>query len=349
MPVPLYQPVRDNGVFTVYADAYPPTRFALSWGFGPALRRHIREFDVAHIHGVYGYPALVAAGCARRVGLPYIVRPHGSLDPFMVKRHRLPKQLYHELFVRPLLKTAAAIHFTTEDERRLASWLHLPTPSFVLPHGLDIDAFDNLPPPGTFRRRIPGVQEKKLVLFLSRINFKKGLDILIKGFGLLQPEKRGIHLALVGPDTEGYSRQVRRWIAEEDLEQHVTFVDMLLGRDKLAAFVDSDVFVLPSYSENFGLAALEAMACGRPVVISDRVNICDVVRKREAGIVVECTPAAVAEGIRTLLDNPCLAAMVGANAGRLVREEYSWERVAACWSDIYTSVTASRHDSSETR
>lgn len=338
MDVPIGHPVKKGGVSIVYNNVYPCNRFGFSPSFAKAISASVCEFDIIHIHGVYSFPALVTAIYAHKHGIPYIVRPHGSLDPFLLRRHRWFKSFYHRVFARFMLNNAAAIHFTTEQERLLASWFGFSTPSFVLPHGVHLQDFSHLPDFGSFRKRFPELEGKKVILFLGRINFKKGLDLLVKGFKLLDPSKYDAHLLIIGPDTEGYSRQVKKWIAEEGIEARVSFADMVLGREKLAAFVDCDVFVLPSYSENLGVAVLEAMACRKPVVISDKVNICDEVMEGRAGIVVQCTPVSVAEGIRVLLDNPSMAAEFGMNGLNLVKRKYSWEPISRKLAEIYSQL-----------
>jgi glycosyltransferase involved in cell wall biosynthesis len=338
MDVPLYRTTVQAGLPTVYAGVYPPNRFAFSPGLGYDLRRRVRDYDLLHIHGVYSYPALLAAHSARRCGVPYIVRPHGSLDPYLTQRHRYPKLLYHKVLLRPMLTSAAALHFTTEDERRSTTWLNLRTPSFVLPHGLDLKQFADMPPVGSFRRAWPQCAGKRIVLFLSRVDYKKGLDLLIKGFRLLDPARHNAHLVIAGPDSLGFERQVRRWVIEEGLESDVTFTGMLMGKEKLAALGDSDLFVLPSYSENFGLAVVEAMACYKPVIISDRVNLCEDVHRGQAGIVVNCAPDAVAAGIRQVLEDPMEAARLGHNGHELVRRRYSWKHIAASLCVVYRQI-----------
>ena len=148
------------------------------------LRRSVTVFDIVHIHGLYRFPPTYAASRARRRGIPYIVRPHGSLDPYLLKqssRSLILKRLYERLFDFPNLNAAGAIHYTAEEEREHAAPLNLRAPSFVVPNGIDWERYRTLPPRGALRARW-GLHHEPVVLFLGRLHFKKGLDLLIPAF-----------------------------------------------------------------------------------------------------------------------------------------------------------------------
>lgn len=295
------------------------------------LCQRICEFDVVHIHGLYRFPPTYAARCARRLHVPYIIRPHGSLDPYLYgrgSRSLMLKRLYERWFDWPNLNAASAIHYTTEDERVRAGPFRFRAPSFVVPNGLDWARFCNLPARGAFRARI-GIGDAPLVLFLSRLNFKKGLDLLVPAFAAVRRVYPDAVLAIVGPDSEDYGRKVRSWVAEHQLQQCVRFVDALTGGAVLEAYVDADVFALPSYTENFGMVVAEALACECPVVISDQVNIHGDVTSAGAGLVTRCDAKEVTSALTALLRDPTRRAAMGAAGRQLVRRKWTWDVVAA--------------------
>jgi glycosyltransferase involved in cell wall biosynthesis len=253
-------------------------------------------------------------------------------------RHRTRKWLYERAFEWRNLNQAAALHFTTTEERALTQPLGLKAPGVVIPLGLHLQEYSGAERPGAFRRAYPGTQGKKIILFLGRLNFKKGLDLLAQAFGPIGRQRDDVHLVLAGPDNEGYANQVREQLQTEGLVAQCTFTGMLLGDKKLAAFRDADVFVLPSYTENFGIAVVEAMACGLPVVISDKVNIWQDVKKARAGYVVECDAQAVGAALSAILDDPEQGKAMGQRGRRLVAERFTWEKIGAQMRQLYRQV-----------
>src|SRR6185436_20783168 len=179
------------------------------------------------------------------------------------------------------------------------------------PPGVHVERYCDSSVDGSFRAAWPETRGRRIVLFLGRLNFKKGLDLLVRAFGEVARRRPDVHLVLAGPDDDGYGATVRRWLGAEGVLDRVTFTGMLLGRAKLAAFRDADVFVLPSYTENFGMAVVEAMACGRPVVISDHVNIWHEVAAAGAGRVTRCDAGEVAAALLGLLDDPAARRAAG--------------------------------------
>ena len=317
----------------------------ISPGLASALRHQLNGFDLVHIHGLYRFPSTYAAYCARRQSLPYIIRPHGSLDPYLYRqssRSLLLKRLWERWFDLPNLNGASAIHYTSEDERERASFLKLRAPSFVVPNGLDWARFASLPARGAFRAQL-GIGDALLLLFLSRLNFKKGLDLLVPAFARVRAHHPDAVLAIVGPDNEGYGAKVRGWVAEHGLQTCVRFVDHLQGEAVLQAYVDSDVFALPSYTENFGMVVAESLACGTPVVISDQVNIHREVSGAGAGLVTRCDAGEVAEALCTLLADAPRRAAMGAAGRELVQRIWIWDVVARQLTTEYERVIERHH------
>ena len=317
------------------------TRAMVIW-----LRANMRQYDIVHVHGLYRFPPTYAAYRARKQNVPYIIRPHGNLDPYLYKqssRSLLLKRLWERWFDLPNLNGASAIHYTSEDERERAAFLKLRAPAFVVPNGLKWARFAALPACGAFRERL-GIGEAPLVLFLSRINFKKGLDLLVPAFARVRARYPDAVLAIVGPDNEGYGAKVRGWVAEHGLQACVRFVDHLQGEAVLQAYVDADVFALPSYTENFGMVVAESLACATPVVISDQVNIHAEVTAAGAGLVTRCDAGEVAEALCVLLADAPRRTAMGAAGRALVQRKWTWDVVARQLTAEYEKVIARHRD-----
>lgn len=337
--VPLDRPVDEGGVAVHYHQVQPPRFWKRSASLGRALDRAVPGCDLVHIHSLYLYHDWAAAAACRRSGVPYLIMPHGSLDPYIWHRHRTRKRVMELLFQNRDLAGAAAIHYTSDDERRLARPFARNDRAIVVGNGVDLDEFATLPPPGRFRALHPETGDRPIVLFLGRLNFKKGLDLLAPAFGRVLASGRDAHLVLAGPP-EDMAEKTKGWLAQSGALDRTTFTGMIDGEERLAALADAAMFVLPSYSENFGIAVVEAGACGLPVVISDAVNIWPDVQAADAGLVSRCDVDAVAANIVALLDDPARARRMGENGRRLAAEKFSWDGISAELEAAYGRVLA---------
>ena len=322
------------------AVRHHPVSWPRFWMFSPALKRALGEeiprVDLVHLHSLYLYHDLVVGRECRRAGVPYLLTPHGTLDPYLYRRHRLRKMLMEIWFQNAVTRGAAAIHFTTEEEGRLAKPYVFGVPGVVVPLGLDMDEYQPLPPRGGFRAAHPEIGDRPIVLFLGRLNFKKGLDVLARAFAGAA-RARDAHLVVAGPD-DGMGTKVRAWVDSFGLRGRTTFTGMVAGADKLALLADADLFVLPSYSENFGIAVIEAMACGVPVAISDRVNLWREVAGADAGWVTPPRAEPFQAALVEALSNLGEAREKGARGRRLVTDRFQWSRIAAALEQAYASL-----------
>jgi len=316
---------------------------SVSFSMMRALKNKLQRYDIVHNHSLYMFHDLIVGYYCRKYNIPYLIRTCGVLDPYIFKRHRWRKAVFERLFERRNLRHAAALHFTTEEEKYLAEQSLPFSGGIVVPLGIYIDDYTTLPSSGIFRKIYPKLEGKKVILFFSRINFKKGLDLLIPAFARVASERDDVHLVLSGPDNEGYGEKVRVWIHDWDLEQKVTFTGMLQGETKLAALQDADVFVLPSYSENFGIAVLEAMASCLPVVITNKVNIWREIVSADAGIVVDCDVPQLAAKLLELLKSPDRCAEMGRRGKELVTERYTWANVARMLEENYQYILTNKN------
>ena len=185
------------------------------------------------------------------------------------------------------------------------------------------------------------------MLFLGRLHFKKGLDLLIPAFDALRQRVPGVQLVIAGPENDDYGQRVRGWVRERGLDAAVHFVGSLHGADVLQAYVDADVFALPSYTENFGMTVIEALACSVPVVISDQVNIHAEVSGAGAGLVTHCDAGEVAQALETLLVDADRRRAMGEAGRQLVKARFTWPAIVDALTAEYEQVIA-RHRADET-
>jgi glycosyltransferase involved in cell wall biosynthesis len=359
LDVPLDRPVLVRGVPIHYfpirmrrrwdfsrrprGDAFEGRRWGYSQPMGDAIRNTVAQFDLVHIHGLYEYPILVAATESHRKGVPYVISPHGALDPFLRRRRRIRKAVYMTLFEKRNLDNAAAIFYTTQDEMELVhSSLKLRSPGIVVPLTVDLEEYSHLPPRGAFRSRHPEMEGRFIILFLGRVNFKKGLDLLSQAFSEVASRRPEVHLVIAGPDSEGYGHQVREWLREKNVLDRVTFTGMVTGEEKLSVYRDADVFVLPSYSENYGIVVTEAMACGLPVITTNRVNIYRQILEHNAGLVIDCEARQLTRAILRLMDDRELRETFRKNGERLVKGEFGIETTAPELVSAYRAIIDQR-------
>ena len=337
--VPTGQPMPIDGYEVWYFPVRWPSRCCFSPDFARALAKTVRTYDLVHIHSLYEFTTQASAYLCRRAGVPYLIRPHGTLDPFLRSRSYVKKWLYDSLLQRRDLDHAAAVHYTTDEEMRLVQPLGFRAPGIVVPLGLDLDEFKSLPERGLFRGRHLRGWSGQLVLYLGRINFKKGLEILVDAFAQVCQARPDVALAIVGYDDPlEYGRSIRQMVVERQITDRVTFTGPLVGQDKLAALADADVWVLASHSENFGVAVVEAMACGLPVIVSNKVNLYSNMADTQAGLVIDCDAQQLTVAINRLLDDPAERKRLGENGQRLVGKKFSLETVGRQLETVYRGI-----------
>ena len=329
-----------NGVKVFYFPYFGYRHYNFSPSLFWYLARHLKNFDLVHITGVWNFPIMAAAFWSRFYKKPYLISPRGSLmkEPLERKSY-LKKKIQLWLFGKRDLKNASAIHFTTEAEKEEYLKANLPLKkAVVVPNGFDAEEFKEKPAAGFFREKFGIADDKKTILFLSRLSWKKGLDTLIPAFAeVIKKEPKAI-LVLAGGDDENYKKTIEKMIKENNVGGKVIFVGMISGKEKAAAYADSNVFVLPSYSENFGIAVVEAMSFGLPVVITKNVGIAPNIEKAGAGLVIEKDVNQLAEAILKILDNPDLSQKMGERGKYLTETEFSWPNIADEFIKEYSEI-----------
>jgi glycosyltransferase involved in cell wall biosynthesis len=313
-----------------------------SWAWAPTmigrLRTHVREADFIALHSLYSFPVLAGFLLARSYGRPYGLWPHGVLAPFQRRISATRKQAYGLAVGRRILEHASVLFYSSSAEQNEAAELGLKNPSVVLPHGFDVLEYSSLPPRGLFRDKYLQGREGPLIVFLSRLNTKKGLDVLVHAFRKVLDEMPSALLAIVGAgDPPSFADQVKQWVKNAGVESRVVMPGLLIGAEKLKAFADADVFVLPSRTENFGFAIFEAMASRIAVVVSEGVHCAEEIHRYGAGLVVRCEVEAFAAAMLKLAGSPVLRQEMGDN-GRRLAQTYTWEDSAVPYEHSIRSV-----------
>lgn len=307
-------------------------RLFLPKGLFTVTKREIKNFDVVHIHGYRDSPAVIIHYYAKRFGIPYVLQAHGSTTTFF---HRgIPKRIFDKLWGYEILRDAAKLIALTRVEVKQYGSLGVSEDRIeIISNGVDLSEFDNLPQRGEFRKKYGLGGDQKIILYLGRINKIKGLDLLAGAFADLSTPVNDIKLVIVGPD-DGYLSSLKKVVAALKISDKVIFIGPLFGQEKLEAYVDADVYVLPSYYEIFSLTVLEALACGTPVIVTDRCGIADVI-SGQTGLVVPYDKDQLRDALLHILADNKMRLEFGEKGKSLVREKFNWEKIAGQIESLY--------------
>jgi len=310
---------------------------SFSLKFFKRIKELAKNCNLIYLSGIFDFYSIPVL----YTNTKFIYSAHGSFmkDAYnMIKLKKLKKDFYMSTVGYKLLDKAILIRLITEKEKEhfLEFYPEFENKIRVIPNGLDLSQLEANLNKSALIEKYPKLKNKKIILFLSRINWIKGLNILIPAFAKLYNEDKNYHLLIVGKDDgDGYEQRVRQWVNEYGLTDAVTFTGLLTGKDKLMAFYGSDVFVLPSYSENFGVAVVEAMACGVPIVVSDKVGISREIMRYNAGTLVKNTVDDVYNGIKNVFSNLDKTKDMALNGRKMVHELYDINKVADKMIEMY--------------
>ena len=338
------------GEFPLKVHALGPTRATYRYcpRLVPWLLQHAPGYDTVVINGLWQYHSLGVWRAMRQLKQPYLVFTHGMLDPWFKHTYplkHLKKWLYWPWAEYRVLRDASAVLFTCEEERLLAResfWLYRAQEQ-VICYGTRTPPADGTPLAQRFLDDHPALKGKRLLLFLSRIQEKKGCDLLIDAFAdvIAQPgQDERLHLVMAGPDQTGWVAALQAQAQQRGVAHRIHWPGMLQGDAKWGAFHASEAFVLPSHQENFGIAVAEALGCGVPVLISDKVNIWREIEAAGAGLVAPVTLA----GTRSLLAQWSAMAkherlLMTDQALDLFSARYTVEAMANSLIKVYNGVT----------
>ena len=304
------------------------------------LDGNVSSFDVLHIHAVFSHSCLAGARACRRHSVPYVVRPLGSLDPWSLKQKRARKQLCWYLGARAMMHNAAAVHYTAAEERRLVEESLGLSRGVVIPLGVDEAMLERSNKPKASPSRRLGVGTDPYVLTLCRIHPKKRLDLLLDVFLDLGEQKPFLNWRLVvaGEGDDTYMAMLRSRLQGRSAAERVLFPGWLTGPDKVEALRGAALVVLPSYQENFALSIVEAMGCGVPVLVSDRVNLAAEIQGAGAGWVTPLNRERFAKVLSEALADEVQRERRGNAGRRLVLERFRWSNSAPELEKLYLSL-----------
>lgn len=317
--------------------------FLSKWwtSYSPDLARNIQwgayKFDLIHIHEIWHYANFASYHAAKKAGKPYIITIHGLLDPWCLNYKAFKKKIYSLFIQRRILREASAIHAITNEEVKHIRTFGIDNSIVIIPNGIDPKEFINLPPREELESFYPKIKGKRIILFLGRIHPKKGLDLLAKAFEKIAREWDNACLMIIGPDSEGYKIKIEKMLESEGVLNRVIFTGMLSGRKKLIVLGGADIFALPSYSEGFSMAILEAMICKLPVIITKQCNFPEVTEVG-AGNEIDPNVEQLTGALGNLLGNPELCKKMGEKGRKLVLEKYTWDKTADKMIKVYEEI-----------
>lgn len=327
-----------DGVRVTYFNIKFPARYFYCPGLFKALKYRVNSFDIVHIHSVFLHTTWAACFWCIKENIPYLINPFGALDPDMISfKSSVLKNLYIRLVEANNIRKASFIHLASEYEEKKIKELNFNTPSVVVPRGIFPEEYEYTDKCNSVEKKYPELKKKKKILFLGRIHPKKGLEDLGQAFKLLLSETDKVRLVIAGTGDDMYVKSIKELYGVIGISDSTVFTGQLQGEEKLALFHESDVFVLPSYGENFGISVLEAMACGLPVIVTDKVGLASEIEKNGAGIVVPKDINKLTGALKKILCDEHGRVKMKQNA-RDASRKFSMHKIVDDMIDLYRSV-----------
>ncbi|OQD58767.1 glycosyltransferase, family 4 [Methanobrevibacter arboriphilus JCM 13429 = DSM 1125] len=301
------------------------------------IRKEIKKYDIIHIHEHRHSLAIAASYYASKNNIPYVIQAHGSVLPFFQKEKL--KEIFDKLWGFKILKNASKVFALTNVEKEQYLKMGVKEERIeIIPLGIDIEEYSKLPPKDNFREKYNIGENDKLLLFIGRIHKIKGLDLLVNSLDVLnrkymKKSVENLKLAIVGPDN-GFLAELKKVITDLDLEENVIITGPLFNKYKIEAIVDCDIFIMPSQYESFTTSGLEAMACGKPLILTKNNHIHTWV-DNNAGLSAEYDKNDLADKIQKLLADEKLMEKFGKNGLKEIKENYNWDSIGKKIDLIY--------------
>lgn len=322
--------------FTNINNRLAARKVFLPWGIVSAIRDTVSEFDIVHLHEFRSLPSVAVHRYATKKRVPYVLQAHGGVMTFFEKG--LLKKAYDKIWGVRLIHDAASLIATTAAEAKQYGRMGGEAGRIaILPNGIEDSEFEQRPPRGEFRRRIGIPDGHRIILYLGRINRVKGVDILVRAFAELCKHESDLELLIAGPD-DGYLPSVKKLANACGCEGRVRYAGALTGGPKLSAYVDSDVFVLPSRYDIFGIVAFEALMAGLPIVVTDNCGTADLIQGRRMGYVARADDSGnLALFIAKSLSSPVETREQVQRGQQFVMENLKWSILVRRLEAIYES------------
>ena len=335
--VPLKTWLAENSYRIQYFPYWDVGDYKLSLSLTSWLFQHATDYDLVHTNAIFSYPVLPAYWACQYHHVPYIITPHGMLEPWALAYKAGKKRFYFALLEKPALQRANALHMLASSEAQRMERLKLTTPLVIIPNGIHRHDFEPLADPELFYQQFPDTRGKTLIIFLGRIDPKKGLDLLAPAFAQARQQFPNAHLVIAGPDNTNFLPTAKQYFAQANCLAAVTFTGMLTGPLKYAALAAASIYTAPSYSEGFSMSVLEGMASGLPCIITTGCNFPEAAAAQVAHV-VEIETGAIAQALNHCLSHPAEANAMGAAAREFIFANYTWNRIATQLTDIYSSI-----------
>ncbi len=311
--------------------------YKISFSLTKWLWNNVKNYDLVHTNAIFSYAILPAYWACQKDRVPYIVTPRGMLEPWALSYKAWKKLFYYRLLEKPALNRANAIQMLASTEAKRTESLNLKAPFTIVPNGIHRQDFEPLVSPELFYQKFPETKNKQLIIFLGRIDPKKGLDLLANAMGKIHDQFSQAHLVIAGPDNIGFLNTAKNYFSEAGCLDKVTFTGILTGRLKYSALSAAEIYVAPSYSEGFSMSVLEGMASGLSCVITTGCNFPEAA-ELNAAYEVDIDADKIANALTKCLQNSQEAKAMGERARKLILEQYTWDSIAAKLIDVYAAI-----------
>lgn len=328
--------IEQDGYRVQYFNCLHQYDSILSASLGAWVAKHAANYDVVHTHNMFAPTMAIARWICYKKGIPYVTTPHGMLEPWALSYKASKKRLYYRHFEVPTLKTASAIHVLNHLEENNVNTLGF-SQTKIIHNGIHRQTFEKHPEPDLFYQKFPKTQNKRIILFLGRIDPKKGLDLLAPAFAKAHQQFPDTHLVLAGPDSIDFLPTAQSYFAQSNCLDAVTFTGMITGPLKDSALAAASLFVSPSYSEGFSMSILEGMATGLPCIITKACNFPEAAAAKAARI-VEVNADDIAVALSQVLGNISEGKVMGDRARQLVLNQYTWDCAAEKLVTLYHTI-----------
>ena len=338
LDVPLLKPTIYKGLkVTFLPRTFRAKEFIYAHDLGKWHQKHLEAFDIVHTHYIFSYLSSWTAYAARKQSIPYLMRPLGQLTPWALSQSSLKKKLYRKVIEDKNLQQAQMIHCTSPGEVEDVCRLGFQTPKLCLPLGVELLKLKRTHARSQLKERY-NLNDQPILLFLSRLHIKKRPELLLQAVAVWKQSNLHVNLIIAGSGEQSYEKQLRNQVRELGIDDLVTFTGFIDGADKEDLLQGSDVFVLPSYSENFGIAVAEALAAGTPVAITPEVQTSPWIEKAEAGWIIPGELAAWVQTLEPILRQPRSLIERGLAGRKLAAETFSWPQIAQELASIYSKL-----------
>lgn len=343
--VPLHTETIVDGVKVYYFDnlrrIFKTTLLSFPYRAPFLIKKHIREFDIIHIHEYRSFMNLCVTHYARKYHIPYVIQGHGSMPVELPGQNRmfiLFKRIFDILFGKKMLSGLKIGLSLSPDEENDFLRLGIPKDKIqFLPNGINESEFSSLPDKSEFRIKHQIDDETKIILFLGRLHKTKGLDLLVDAFSLVCKEQKKVLLVLAGPDG-GMLEILRQKTLEYNIDNQVLFLGPVFGNDKIETYRTADIFVLTSEYEIYSLSVIEAMACGIPVLITDNLSAAQFF-KNHGGYSCSRSPEEIAKKLEIILSDKSGKLDNAVNLQRqVIMNELTWNNISQDLVKLYNTV-----------